>query len=159
MNDLGKLGRLGRRPRCRLEVQYAPAPANCSEATGHPMAAKTVSIAVADDLRPALGGVVEHFGHGSRSEFLRIAVSDYKERLGLERLRSLRGRARAERASRVYTSDEVLTLIRETGSGRQILGRQAPTQRTQCDRLCRFGCLHRRRVPRIFCSLWAVSRG
>jgi metal-responsive CopG/Arc/MetJ family transcriptional regulator len=78
------------------------------------MAAKTVGIAVADDLRPALDEVVEHFGHGNRSEFLRLAVRDYQGRLRLERLHALREEARAERAGRVYSTDEVLDLIRET---------------------------------------------
>lgn len=76
------------------------------------MAARTVGIAVADDLRPALDEVVEHFGHGNRSEFLRLAVRDYQGRLRLERLHALREQARAERSGRRYTSDEVLELIR-----------------------------------------------
>ncbi|MGB3910667.1 MAG: ribbon-helix-helix domain-containing protein [Pseudolysinimonas sp.] len=80
------------------------------------MAAKTVGIAVADDLRPALDEVVEHYGHGNRSEFLRLAVRDYQGRLRLERLHALRKEARAERGGRVYTSDEVLDLIRETAA-------------------------------------------
>lgn len=78
------------------------------------MAAKTVGIAVADDLRPALDEVVEHYGHGNRSEFLRLAVRDYQGRLRLERMHALRDEARVERGGRVYTSDEVLALIRET---------------------------------------------
>ncbi|HWH96877.1 MAG TPA: hypothetical protein VNS80_00785 [Pseudolysinimonas sp.] len=80
------------------------------------MAAKTVGIAVADDLRPALDEVVEHFGHGNRSEFLRLAVRDYQGRLRLERLHALREEARAERGGRVYSTDEVLDLIRETAA-------------------------------------------
>jgi metal-responsive CopG/Arc/MetJ family transcriptional regulator len=80
------------------------------------MAAKTVGIAVADELRPALDEVVEHFGHGNRSEFLRLAVRDYQGRLRLERLHALREEARSERGGRVYTSDEVLELIRETAA-------------------------------------------
>ncbi len=78
------------------------------------MAAKTVGIAVADELRPALDEVVEHYGHGNRSEFLRLAVRDYQGRLRLERLHALRDQARVERGGRVFTSDEVLALIRET---------------------------------------------
>jgi metal-responsive CopG/Arc/MetJ family transcriptional regulator len=80
------------------------------------MAAKTVGIAVADDLRTALDEVVEHFGHGNRSEFLRLAVRDYQGRLRLERLHALREEARAERGGRVYSTDEVLDLIRETAA-------------------------------------------
>jgi metal-responsive CopG/Arc/MetJ family transcriptional regulator len=78
------------------------------------MAAKTVGIAVADELRPALDEVVEHYGHGNRSEFLRLAVRDYQARLRLERMHALREQASAERGGRRYTSDEVLALIRQT---------------------------------------------
>ncbi len=80
------------------------------------MTAKTVGIAVADELRPALDEVVEHYGHGNRSEFLRLAVRDYQGRLRLERLHALRDEARTERGGRRYTSDEVLELIRETAT-------------------------------------------
>lgn len=80
------------------------------------MSAKTVGIAISDDLRPALDEVVEHFGHGNRSEFLRLAVRDYQGRLRLERLHALREEARIERGGRRYTSDEVLGLIRQSTS-------------------------------------------
>jgi metal-responsive CopG/Arc/MetJ family transcriptional regulator len=80
------------------------------------MAAKTVGIAVADDLRPALDEVVAHYGHGNRSEFLRPAVRDYQGRLRLERMHALREQARAERAGRRYSSEEVLELIREAAA-------------------------------------------
>lgn len=83
---------------------------------GGMMVAKTVGIAVADDLRPALDEVVEHFGHGNRSEFLRLAVRDFQGRLRLERMHALREQARAERDGRRYSADEVLRLIRETAA-------------------------------------------
>jgi metal-responsive CopG/Arc/MetJ family transcriptional regulator len=78
------------------------------------MVARTVGIAIPDELRPALDEVVAHYGHGNRSEFLRLAVRDYQGRLRLERLHALRKAARAERGGRRYTSDEVLELIRDT---------------------------------------------
>lgn len=77
------------------------------------MTAKTVGIAVSADLRPALDEVVEHFGHGNRSEFLRLAVRDYQARLRLERLHAIREQARSERGGRRYSSDEVLELVRQ----------------------------------------------
>lgn len=80
------------------------------------MAAKTVGIAVAEDLRPALDEVVDHFGHGNRSEFLRLAVREYQARLHLERLHSVRERARTERGGAIYSADEVLALIHSTDS-------------------------------------------
>jgi metal-responsive CopG/Arc/MetJ family transcriptional regulator len=77
------------------------------------MPAKTVGIAIADDLRPALNEVVDYFAGGNRSEFLRLVVRDYQARLRLERLHGLRERARAERGGRILSADEVLNLIRE----------------------------------------------
>lgn len=78
------------------------------------MSAKTVGIAISDDLRPALDEVVEHFGGGNRSEFLRLAVRDYQRRMRLERMHALRDEARAERGGRRYTPDEVQALIQQT---------------------------------------------
>jgi hypothetical protein len=75
------------------------------------MAATTVGFAIDPELRPGLDEVVEHFGHGNRSEFLRIAVRDYQTRLRLERLHGLREQARAERRGRILSADEVLALI------------------------------------------------
>ena len=75
------------------------------------MTAKTVGFAIDPELRPGLDEVVEHFGHGNRSEFLRIAVRDYQARLRLERLHAVRDRARAERSGRILSADEVLALI------------------------------------------------
>lgn len=80
------------------------------------MVAKTVGIAVAEELRPALDEVVEHFGHGNRSEFLRLAVQHYQGRLQLERMHALRDQARAERGGRLYSSEDILALIRETST-------------------------------------------
>ena len=78
------------------------------------MQAKTVGIAVSDELRPALDEVVEHFGGGNRSEFLRLAVREYQARLRLEKLHAIRDQVRGELGGRRYTSDEVLELIRES---------------------------------------------
>jgi Arc/MetJ-type ribon-helix-helix transcriptional regulator len=75
------------------------------------MAATTVGFAIDPELRPGLDEVVEYFGHGNRSEFLRIAVRDYQTRLRLERLHALREQARAERRGRILSADEVLALI------------------------------------------------
>ncbi|GGH46845.1 ribbon-helix-helix domain-containing protein [Microbacterium album] len=75
------------------------------------MAAKTVGIAVDDELRPALDEVVTHFAHGNRSEFLRLAVREFQARLRLEQLHALRDTARSERDGRIYSPDEVTALI------------------------------------------------
>ena len=80
------------------------------------MRAKTVGIAVSDDLRSALDEVVEHFGGGNRSEFLRLAVRDYQARLRLERLHGIREEVRSERGGKELSLDEVMELIRSTAS-------------------------------------------
>lgn len=80
------------------------------------MRAKTVGIAVSDELRPALDEVVEHFGGGNRSEFLRLAVRDYQARLRLERLHAIREDVRSDRGGRQLSLDEVMALIRSTDS-------------------------------------------
>ena len=80
------------------------------------MVAKTVGIAISDELRPALDEVVEHFGHGNRSEFLRIAVREYQGRMRLEKMHALRDQARSERQGVRYSSEQVLALIRATAS-------------------------------------------
>lgn len=80
------------------------------------MSAKTVGIAVSDELRPALDEVVQHFGHGNRSEFLRLAVREYQARLRLERMHAIRQQASIERGGRRYSTDEVLELIRQSAS-------------------------------------------
>ena len=78
------------------------------------MRAKTVGIAVSDDLRPALDEVVDHFGGGNRSEFLRLAVREYQARLRLERLHGIREEVRSEREGRQLSLDEIMELIRST---------------------------------------------
>lgn len=78
--------------------------------------ARSVGIAIDDELRPALDEVVEHFAGGNRSEFLRLAVREYQARLRLERMHALRDRARAEAGGRIMTSEEIMALVRsETG--------------------------------------------
>lgn len=84
------------------------------EQSGVTMAAKTVGIAIDEQLKQALDEVVAHYAGGNRSEFLRMAVREYQGRMKLERLNALRDEARAERGGRIYTLDEVMELI-ETG--------------------------------------------
>lgn len=78
------------------------------------MTANTVGIAISDDLRPALDEVVEYFGCGNPSEFVRLAVRHYQRRLRLERMHALRDRARTERGGRRHSAGEVLVLIRDS---------------------------------------------
>lgn len=78
---------------------------------------QTVGFAVGPELRPGLDEVVDHYGHGNRSEFLRVAVREFQARMRLERLHALRDEARAERSGRVLSESEVMDLIHSPASG------------------------------------------
>lgn len=81
------------------------------------MTAKTVGFAIADEDREQLDALVEHYGKGNRSEFLRVAMRRLHRDLMAERLRSLQARAREELAGRVVTREEVTALVRQTTRG------------------------------------------
>jgi Arc/MetJ-type ribon-helix-helix transcriptional regulator len=53
------------------------------------VAVKTVGFAAADDDRPLLDRLVEKYGHGNRSEFLRTAMKIMAAEERAERLRSI----------------------------------------------------------------------
>jgi Arc/MetJ-type ribon-helix-helix transcriptional regulator len=74
------------------------------------MVAQTVGFAVADDDRPLLERLVERFGHGNRSEFLRVAMRVMAAEERAERLRDIQARAHAQ-TGRVYTAAEVNELV------------------------------------------------
>jgi len=76
------------------------------------MAAQTVGFAVADDDRPLLDRLVDRYGHGNRSEFLRVAMRVMAAEERAERLRDLQVRVQAD-VGRVYTADEVTDLVRQ----------------------------------------------
>ncbi len=74
------------------------------------MVAQTVGFAVADDDRPLLERLVERFGHGNRSEFLRVAMRVMAAEERAERLRDIQARTHAQ-TGRVYTAAEVNELV------------------------------------------------
>lgn len=78
------------------------------------MAAKTVGFAIADEDREQLDALVEHFGKGNRSEFLRVAMKRLRHDMLAERMQALQSRARTELAGRVVTRDEVSALVKQT---------------------------------------------
>jgi Arc/MetJ-type ribon-helix-helix transcriptional regulator len=78
------------------------------------MAAKTVGFAIADEDREQLDALVEHYGNGNRSEFLRVAMTRLQRDMLAERMRSLQARARDELGGRVVTRDEVTALVLQT---------------------------------------------
>lgn len=73
------------------------------------MAEKTVGFTIADEDRERLDALVEHFGKGDRSEFLRVAMRRMQRDLLAERMRALQSRARAELNGRVVERDEIPT--------------------------------------------------
>jgi Arc/MetJ-type ribon-helix-helix transcriptional regulator len=76
------------------------------------MAATTVGFAISAEDRALLDHLVERFGGGNRSEFLRAAMKVMAVQDRAERLRSIQ--ARAHRASgKHYTPDEINALVRK----------------------------------------------
>jgi Arc/MetJ-type ribon-helix-helix transcriptional regulator len=67
---------------------------------------KTVGFAVADDDRPLLDRLVERYGHGNRSEFLRVAMKVMAAEERAERLRSLQDRVHTQ-VGRICSADQV----------------------------------------------------
>lgn len=77
------------------------------------MAATTVGFAVADEDRPLLDRLVDRYGQGNRSEFLRAAMKVMAAEERAERLRTVQAKAHHE-AGRVFTPDEVNDLVKQT---------------------------------------------
>jgi len=80
---------------------------------GATMAAKTVGFAIADEDREQLNALVDHYGNGNRSKFLRVAMSRLHHDMLAERMQNLQARARTELAGRVVTRDEVSALVKQ----------------------------------------------
>jgi hypothetical protein len=81
---------------------------------GVEMTAKTVGFAIADEDRERLAVLVEHFGNGNRSEFLRVAMTRLQRDMLAERMRSLQARVRDELGGRIVPRDEVTMLVKQT---------------------------------------------
>ena len=73
--------------------------------------AKTTGFSLPEEMQPDLELVVNAFAGGNRSEFLRIAVREYKGRLLAQKLSTLRAEARQEKNGRIYTSAEIRALV------------------------------------------------
>lgn len=84
------------------------------------MTAKTIGFAIAESDRDQLDRLVDRFGHGNRSEFLRAAMKVMAVEDRAQRLRSLQTRA-AETLGRTVSPDEVNGLVRKVLSDRSAL--------------------------------------
>ena len=77
------------------------------------MPAHTIGFAVADEDRPQLDVLVERFGHGNRSEFLRVAMRRMQRDLFAERLQRIQERGRQNMGGRVLSPDDVRELVKK----------------------------------------------
>ena len=76
------------------------------------MTAKTVGFAISEEDRPELEMLVERFGGGNRSEFLRVAMRRLSRDLRVENLQELQAQARQE-LGRVVSPEEVNELVKK----------------------------------------------
>ena len=78
------------------------------------MTAKTVGFAIADEDQPKLQALVEHFGNGNRSEFLRAAMKRMTHDMWAEKMRDLQRQAHDELGGRIVSREEVTALVKRT---------------------------------------------
>jgi Arc/MetJ-type ribon-helix-helix transcriptional regulator len=83
-----------------------------TEAEVDPMAAKTVGFAIADEDRAQLDTLVEHYGHGNRSEFLRVAIKHLRHDMWAEKMQRIQSDVRADLDGRVVPAEEITQLVR-----------------------------------------------
>ena len=78
------------------------------------MTAKTVGFAIADEDQPRLQALVDHFGNGNRSEFLRAAMKRMTHDMWAEKMQALQAQAREELGGREVSREEVTALVKTT---------------------------------------------
>ncbi len=78
------------------------------------MSAKTVGFVIADEDQAKLQTLVDHFGHGNRSEFLRVAMKRMTRDMWAEKMRGFQDQAREDLAGRVVSHEEVTALVKKT---------------------------------------------
>jgi hypothetical protein len=75
--------------------------------------ARPISFAVEDEDIPLLEELATEFGGGNRSEFLRVAMKEFKKKLRFQQMEELHAEMLKERGGKVYTTEETLKLIDE----------------------------------------------
>lgn len=73
--------------------------------------AKTTGFSLPEDMQADLEAVVNEFAGGNRSEFLRMAVREYKGRMLAARLSTIRAEAQAEMGGTIYTPEQVRVIV------------------------------------------------
>jgi Arc/MetJ-type ribon-helix-helix transcriptional regulator len=77
------------------------------------MGAKSVGFAVAEEDLPLLDELVERFGGGNRSEFLREAMRLMRHEMRAERLRALQAETKQALGGRLLTRAELDAVIEQ----------------------------------------------
>lgn len=75
------------------------------------MRAKTVGFAISDSDRELLDRLVEHYGLGNRSEFLRVAMRRMEHDRLAEHFEETRAMVREELGGKVFSEEEIDELI------------------------------------------------
>jgi hypothetical protein len=81
------------------------------------MASQTVGFAVSDDDRARLDRLVEHFGGGNRSAYLRATLKVMESLRRAERLRELQAANHRRMAERGISAEDLPDLIRDAYKG------------------------------------------
>lgn len=81
------------------------------------MASQTIGFAISDEDRERLDRLVEHFGGGNRSAYLRATFKVMESLRRAERLREMQGANHRRLAERGVTPDELPDLVREAYKG------------------------------------------
>lgn len=83
------------------------------------MGAQTVGFSVADEDRERLDRLVDRFGRGNRSAYLRATFAVMESIDRAERLREVQARANRRLAEQGITADDLPRLIREAYKGKR----------------------------------------
>ena len=81
------------------------------------MAAQTIGFAVSDEDRPRLDKLVEHFGGGNRSAYLRATLKVMESLRRAERLRELQAANHRRLAEHGVSTEDLPALIRQAYKG------------------------------------------
>ena len=74
--------------------------------------ARTVGFSVTDDFVADIDAVAHYFADGNRSQFLRLAVADYRSRMRHEQMAAFRTEARRQTGGHILTEDQVRALVK-----------------------------------------------
>ena len=72
-----------------------------------------MGFAISDEDKELLGRLVEHYGNGNRSEFLRVAMKKMEHDRIAQRLVETRRRIDEDLSGRVFSREEVDALIKK----------------------------------------------